>query len=106
MGFIIFSCVIAIIYFRYLTTLLDTMRIMFVNESKYELKDVKITGCKKRFLDNIEPKASASIWIKITRDCGITVSYKENGIVKTEVVSDYVTTSMGQKLTFRIGDNK
>jgi len=30
----------------------------------------------------------------------------KNGVVKNEVISSFVTTSMGQKINFRIGDNK
>ena len=105
-GFILISGVIAVIYFRNLTTLLDTMRINFVNESRYVLTDIKISGCQKKQVENIQPKGSQTVWIKITRDCAINLSYNENGVVKNEVVSSFVTTSMGQKLNFRIGDNK
>jgi len=105
-GFILISGVIAVIYFRNLTTLLDTMRINFVNESRYVLTDIKISGCQKKQVENIQPNGSQTVWIKITRDCAINLSYNENGVVKNEVVSSFVTTSMGQKLNFRIGDNK
>ena len=105
-GFILISGIIAVIYFRNLTTLLDTMRINFVNESRYVLTDIKISGCQKKQVENIEPKGSQTVWIKITRDCAINLSYTENGVVKNEVISSFVTTSMGQKLNFRIGDNK
>ena len=105
-GFILISGVIAIIYFRNLTTLLDTMRINFVNESQYVLTDIKISGCQKKQVGNLEPKGTQTVWIRITRDCAINLSYNENGVVKNEVISSFVTTSMGQKLNFRIGDNK
>lgn len=101
---IILSGLIALIYFRYLTNLLDTMRIKFVNESNYALTNIKITGCQKKQVDNIAPKSHETVWIKITRDCSINLSYNENGQLKNEVVSDYVTTSMGQQLTFKIGN--
>ena len=104
--FILVSGIIALVYFRYLTNLLDTMRINFINESPYALTDIKITGCQKKHIDSISPKGSQVVWIKVTRDCAINVSYNENGIAKNEMVSAYVTTSMGQKLSFRIGDNK
>ena len=105
-GFILVSGIIAVIYFRNLTTLLDTMRINLVNESKYTLTDIKISGCQKKQVEDIAPKGSQTVWIKITRDCAINLSYNENGVVKNEVVSSFVTTSMGQKLNFGIGDNK
>jgi len=64
-GFILISGVIAIIYFRNLTTLLDTMRINFVNESQYVLTDIKISGCQKKQVENIAPKASQTVWIRM-----------------------------------------
>ena len=94
------------VYFLYLTRLLDTMRINFVNQGNYALTDIKITGCQKKYINTIAPKGNESVWIKISRDCAISLSYNENGIHKTEIVSAYVTTSMGQKLTFKIGGNK
>jgi hypothetical protein len=102
-GVILISSIIALMFFRRLTNLLDTMRINFVNESSYPLTDVKITGCQKKYISNIPPKGQEMVWIKITRDCAINLSYNENGVQKTETVSAYVTTSMGQKLTFKIG---
>ncbi len=66
----------------------------------------KFRVAKKKQVANIGPKGSQTIWIKITRDCAINISYNENGVVKNEIVSSFVTTSMGQKLNFRIGDNK
>ena len=105
-GFIVISGLIAIIYFRHLTILLDTMRINLVNESRYTLTDIKISGCQKKQVEDIAPKGSQTVWIKITRDCAINLSYNENGVVKNEVVSSFVTTSMGQKLNFGIVDNK
>ena len=105
-GVLFISLIIALVYFRYLTSLLDTMRIKFVNESSHTLTNVKITGCQKKQINDIGPKSSATVWIKVTRDCSINLSYTENGTPKNEVVSAYVTTSMGQQLTFKIGSNK
>jgi hypothetical protein len=82
------------------------MRIKFVNESRYALTNIKITGCQKKQIDSIDPKGNKTVWITITRDCSINLSYNENGVEKNEVISSYVTTSMGQQLTFKIGDNK
>lgn len=105
-AFVIVSAIIALVFFRRLTHLLDTMRIKFINESKYALTDVKITGCQKKQLNDIAPKGKETVWITITRDCSINVSYNENGVVKNEVISAYVTTSMGQQLTYRMGHIK
>lgn len=102
-GLLIISMLIALVYFYYLTSLLDTMRIRFVNESAYQLTNIRITGCQKKQIDNLAPNAHKIVWIKVIRDCSIKLTYKENGATKTEVVSAYVTTSMGQQLTFRLG---
>ena len=104
--FIVISAIVALVYFWYLTRLLDTMRINLVNESNYTLTEIKITGCQKKYINSIAPKKQEMVWIRIRRDCSINLSYNENGVQKTETVSDYVTTSIGQKLTFRIGTNK
>ncbi len=105
-GFILIAGIIALVYFRKLTGLLDTMRIKFVNESRYALTNIKITGCQKKQIGNIGPKENTTVWITVTRDCSINLSYIENGVEKNEVISAYVTTSMGQQLTFKIGDDK
>lgn len=104
-GVLFISVLIALVYFRYLTVLLDTMRIKFVNESSYALTNIKISGCQKKQIDNIAPKGNETVWIKVKRSCSINVSYNENGTTKNEVVSAYVTTSMGQQLTFKLGGN-
>jgi hypothetical protein len=82
------------------------MRINFVNVSSYALTDIKVAGCQKKYISNIPPKGEEMVWIKITRDCAINLSYNENGVQKTEIVSAYVTTSMGQQITFKIGNQK
>ena len=105
-GFILIAGIIALVYFRKLTGLLDTMRIKFVNESRYSLTNIKITGCQKKQIGDIGPKENTTVWITVTRDCSINLSYNENGVEKNEVISAYVTTSMGQQLTFKIGDDK
>lgn len=105
-GFLVISAIIALIFFRRVTHLLDTMRIKFVNESRYALTEIKITGCQKKQLNDIAPKGKETVWITITRDCSINVSYNENGVVKNEVISAYVTTSMGQQLTYKMGHIK
>src|SRR4051812_1853366 len=94
-GFLIISAIIALVFFRRMTHLLDTMRIKFVNESRYALTDIKITGCQKKQINDIAPQGNETVWITISRDCAINVTYSENGVVKNEVISSYVTTSMG-----------
>ena len=104
-GFIIFAVLASLVGFRYLTGMLDTMQIRLINNSAYEIKDIKFTGCQRKHLASLKKDEVKTVAIKIKRDCSISVSYKENNIVKTEVISAFVTTSMGQKLDFRIGSN-
>ena len=105
-AFLVVSFIVALVFFRRLTHLLDTMRIKFVSESRYVLTDIKITGCQKKQLNDIAPKGNETVWITISRDCSINVSYNENGVAKNEVISAYVTKSMGQQLTYKMGDIK
>ncbi len=93
----------ALVLFRKITQLLDTMRISLVNESRYALTDIIITGCQKKQLNDLSPKGKETVWITISRDCSINVSYNENGVVKNEVIAAYVSKSMGEQLTYTIG---
>lgn len=105
-GFLVVSAIVALVLFRKMTHLLDTMRISLVNESSYALTDITITGCQKKQLNDLSPKSKETVWITISRDCSINVSYNENGVVKNEIISAYVTRSMGQQLTYTIGQVK
>ena len=97
---IILSLVGTLVFFRYMMNLQDTMRIKFVNTSTSELKSLKVAGCQKKYIDNLKPGASETVWIKISRIGPISISYIQNGITKTEVVSAYIEPSNGSKLTF------
>lgn len=99
---IVVSMLVLLVLFKIMTNLLDTMRINFVNATGYELSDVKITGCQKKYMDNIKSGGSETVWIRIKRDCSIEISYTENGQPKKEMISEYVTRSMGQKLTYTL----
>jgi hypothetical protein len=103
-GFLLFAVLASLVGFRYLTGMLDTMQIRLINNSAYEIKDIKFTGCQRKHLASLKKDEIKTVAIKIKRDCSISVSYKENNIIKTEVISAFVTTSMGQKLDFRIGN--
>ena len=99
-GIILISLLSSIILFRYMTRLQDTMRIKFVNSTGFELTDIKITGCQKKYIDNITAGGSQTVWITISRICPINISYKQNGSERTETVSAYVEPSNGTKLTY------
>lgn len=95
----VFYCWIAII-------LIDTLRITFTNTTETILNDIKIIGCGGGHIDKLEVGESKTIWVRITGDCSIFINYLSNGQRKEETVAGYVTTSMGQKVKFKIGGNK
>jgi hypothetical protein len=101
-GFIAISVIATFYFFRKITALQDTMRITFVNKTGTELSEIKVIGCEKKYIDNIQPDKSETVWINITRICSITISYKENGVPKNKEVSAFINPSEGRKLTYAI----
>lgn len=102
-AFIFLSIVISFAYFVAMTMLSDTLRINLVNNSRYELKNIRLTGCKKVRLASLAPGENKTVWIYIERNCAIQVSYIENGVVRNEMVTNFVTTSMGKKSRYVLG---
>ena len=90
---------IAFIYFYIVLILLNTMRITFTNGAQAEIIDITVIGCGGGNIDKLNIGESETIWVEITGDCEISVSYTENGVRKEETVISYVTASMGQKWT-------
>ena len=101
-GVLVLSLLSTIVFFRYMMNLQDTMRIKFVNSTSSVLTNLKIAGCQKKYINNLNPGGSETVWIKITRICPISISYMQNGVSKTEVVSAYIEPSNGSKLTFSL----
>lgn len=96
---------IALLYFYFVLVLVNTMRITFVNETGETLTNILVDGCETIELGDLLPNERKTCWIEIDRDCRISLDYSLNGQSETEVVFGYVTTSMGQKGTYRIGTN-
>jgi amino acid transporter len=105
MVFNVIAIVLLLLTFRYISGLLDTLRINLVNTSTYELRDIKLTGCQKTRIQALKPGDDYSVSIKVSRNCSLGIIYTENGAQKSKVLSAFVTESMGQKLTFEIGGN-
>lgn len=82
---------------------MDTMRINFVNQGRYAVTNIKITGCQKKYVERIDPKKHEMVWVKISRLCAINVSYNENGVTKNEVVTQFTNISEGRQLTYKLG---
>lgn len=82
--------------------LLGTMRITFTNDTGTQLTDIKIVGCGGGHIDKLESGESKTVWVTITGDCSIYLDYLSNGQRKEEIVASYVTSSMGQKVNYKI----
>ena len=102
-GLMLINIPIMLIYCWVAIILLGTMRITFTNHTGSDLTDIKIVGCGGGQIDKLEVGESETVWIDITGDCSINISYLSNGQRKVESVAGYVTSSMGQKMKHNIG---
>ena len=95
---------VAILYFGigiYFTTV---MRITIENTTGQEIKNIKIFGCENKELKGLKNGESETVWIDINGDCSISMSYVDaNGDTQNEIVVGYVTSGMGQKFTYHVG---
>lgn len=103
-GLLVVALLASLIFFKLSTNLADTMQITLVNKTPQELSGVRITGCKKIRLNNLKPGAEETVWLRIKRDCSIELTYNQGGSLKNEIISAYVTTSMGKRITYEIGN--
>jgi hypothetical protein len=78
----------------------------FTNTIQETLTDIKIIGCGGGEIDKLAFGECKTVWVKITGDCAIYISYTSGGLQKEENVSGYVTSSMGQKMKYNIGEIK
>ncbi|MTI38932.1 hypothetical protein [Fulvivirga lutimaris] len=104
-GIMALNIPVALAYFYFVLVLVNTMRITFINETGGTLTNIFVDGCETIELGEIHPNEQKTCWIDINRDCTITLDYSLNGQTESEVVFGYVTSSMGQKGTYRIGTN-
>lgn len=86
-------------------TLLNTMRITFINETGNTVRNISVTGCGGGYIKQLEIGESKTVWIDINGDCSIYLEYMINGTHKGETVASYITSSMGHK-TNHIIDGK
>ncbi|WP_338794147.1 hypothetical protein [Bernardetia sp. MNP-M8] len=97
----------AFLFYSWVTFLLmDTMRISFINSTQETITELKITGCQNKTIKKLDVGQSEMIWINIEADCTINIDYLLNGESKKETVLGYATTSMGQKMKYKIGEKK
>lgn len=84
-------------------TLMNTMRITFLNKNSSAIENIKVTGCEIKEIENIEGHNSQSVWINIKSDCEISIEYTFEGKVKKETVRSYATPFSGEKISHTIG---
>jgi hypothetical protein len=105
-GLMLLNIPIFILYCWIGITLLNTVRITFVNSTQAEIDDLKITGCEEKYIPKLSSGQSKTVWISIPHDCGVEISYKLNGQTKEEEITGYVTNEGGYIMTFKIGTNQ
>ena len=105
-GIMLLNLPVVVLYFYFVMVLLNTMRIEFINETGKPIREIKILGCEPKSIDELDINESETSWIGITGDCSIRIEYEIDGEQKTEYVFGYVTSSMGQKSTYRIGNQE
>jgi hypothetical protein len=82
--------------------LLNTMRITFTNSTQTTLSNIHIHGCGSGYIEKLDIGQRKTVWIDITGDCSINIDYLFKGQTKKEIIADYVTTFMGQKINYKI----
>jgi hypothetical protein len=93
-------------YCWFTMTLLNTMRITFVNSSGTVLTEIEISGCDSAHITELQPGESQTVWISISSDCALNVDYLRDGKQKRMNVAGYLTTGMGRSIQFNIeGEN-
>lgn len=105
-GLMLLNIPIFILYCWIGITLLNTVRITFINSTQTEIDDLKISGCEEKYIQKLSSGQSKTVWISIPNDCGVGISYKFNGQTKEEDVTGYVTNEGDYIMTFRIGTNQ
>jgi len=105
-GLMLLNIPIFIFYCWIGITLLNTVRITFINTTQKEIDDLKISGCEEKYIPKLSSGQSKTVWVSIPHDCGVEISYKLNGQTREEDVTGYVTNEGGYIMTFKIGTNQ
>lgn len=106
-GIMLLNIPIMLVFVWFSMVLISTMRITFTNEIGHHLTDIKILGCETKYIPELKPNQSKTVWVGIPNDCSLTLEYVENGELTSETIAGYVTTGMGHKMKHRIdGEDK
>jgi hypothetical protein len=102
-GIMLINIPIMLLYCWITIQLLNTVRINFINNKEITLKEVKISGCEEKIIEEIKSGEEKTVWIKIPSDCTIQISYNYKGKLENEIVVGYTTSNDGGKMNFKIG---
>lgn len=106
-GFMLFNVPIAFIFFVWLVIIFfNTQVIDFVNRSDSEISEIKIYGCDKKYIANMKPGESRTLWFRVFEDCSITTNYLKNGESFQETVLTHTSPgTQGGWATYYIGED-
>lgn len=96
---------IAKIYEIGFSILLNTIQLTIVNNSKETVRNIKIQGCDEKYIKQLEPNESKTVWIFIPYDCSIDATYNIHKKRMKVVIMSYVTTMMGERVIYEIKNN-
>jgi hypothetical protein len=102
-GFVLLNIPVAFFFLWFGGLLLNTIRITIVNSTDQDISKVALEGCETKFINNIKAGESRNVWIEISGECGIYVTYKRGKAKKKEIVVSNLTRLMGGKETHVIG---
>ena len=101
-GLMLLNIPIACFYIWKGSQLLNTMIITFENATGENLENIEIIGCGGGHIDALAAGEQTTVWVEITGDCSIRLAYPIKGELKEEVVAEYVTGMMGQRVSSKI----
>jgi hypothetical protein len=94
---------VVVIYFYFVIVLMNTMRITFINETGNLITDLKIVGGEPKTIEKLDIGEKQTKWIEIKGDSSLSIEYKINGELRTELIYGYITSFSGAKVKYRIG---
>jgi hypothetical protein len=94
---------IMLFYCSFASKLSNTVIIKFTNCTSFDVKEINVTGCEQKYIQQIVKGDSKTIWVKIPSDCSIQINYINNGIKKNEIVEGYLSGMMGKRSNYCIG---
>ncbi len=82
--------------------LFGNMRIAFTNMTENNLTELNIFGCESEFITKLEPNESQTVWVGITGDCFINLSYKKDYQEKSEIITGCMIGGAGKRMDHKI----